>query len=211
VLRQKSLPRINEDDGGSTNEANVADSGLATLRDVTSDNALSHVSQVCYASRMEMKSKREAAQMLGVSTRAIERAVRRGQLAVQYRDSKHGKKAWFRPADLHGYRRHQEERSPMGFTPLTPKQVLPPNPTVGALVPMVEIESWPKKGKHKPSDNPVPIADRLTLRLNEAVQLSGLPHTYILENIRSGKLKAIRIGRAWHIKRSDLSDFVQSL
>ena len=98
----------------------------------------------------------------------------------------------------------------MGFTPLTPKQVLPPNPTVGALVPMVEMEPWPKKGKHK-LDNPVPIADRLTLRLNEAVQLSGLPHGYIVGNIRSGKLKGIRIGRAWHIKRSDLSDFVQSL
>jgi len=42
--------------------------------------------------------------MLGVSTRGIERAVRRGQLTVQYRDSKHGKKAWFRPADLERYR-----------------------------------------------------------------------------------------------------------
>jgi excisionase family DNA binding protein len=160
--------------------------------------------------RMEMKSKREAAQMLGVSTRAIERAVRRGQLAVEYRDSKHGKKAWFRPTDLHGYQRYQEKRGPMGFTPLVTKQLSPPNPMVGALVPMVEMEPWPKKGKHK-LDNPVPIADRLTLRLNEAVQLSGLPHGYIVGNIRSGKLKGIRIGRAWHIKRSDLSDFVQSL
>ena len=157
--------------------------------------------------------------MLGVSTRGIERAVRRGQLTVQYRDSKHGKKAWFRPADLERYRLHQEARIPVGFATPAVQQLPPPGPgpgpgpTIGAVIPVVDIETWPRKRKDKGKqvDNPVPIADRLTLRVNEAVQLSGLPHAYILENIRAGKLKAIRIGRAWHIKRSDLSEFVQSL
>ena len=180
---------------------------------------LSYVSHVCYAPAMELKSKREAAEMLGVSTRGIERAVRRGQLTVQYRDSKHGKKAWFRPVDLEHYRSRQDARSPMGFTPAAIQQLPPPGPapgpgpTIGAVVPVVDMELWPRKHKDKrnQADNPVPIADRLTLRLPEAVQLSGLPQTYILENIRSGKLKAIRIGRAWHIKRSDLSEFVQNL
>ena len=167
---------------------------------------------------MELKSKREAAEMLGVSTRGIERAVGRGQLTVQYRDSKHGKKAWFRPTELERYRRHQEARVPVGFTTAAVQQLPPlpspgpgPTPTIGAVVPVVDMEPWPTKDKRKSSHNPVPIADRLTLRVNEAVQLSGLPHTYILENIRAGKLKAIRIGRAWYIKRSDLSEFVQSL
>ena len=157
--------------------------------------------------------------MLGVSTRGIERAVRRGQLTVQYRDSKHGKKAWFRPVDLERYRLRQEARTPMGFTPSATQQLPPsvpgpgPSPAIGVVVPVVDMESWPRKrkGKRKQADNPVPIADRLTLRLHEAVQLSGLPQTYILENIRAGKLKAIRIGRAWHIKRSDVNNFVQSL
>ena len=165
---------------------------------------------------MELKSKREAAEMLGVSTRGIERAVRRGQLTVHYRDSKHGKKAWFRPTELERYRRHQEARVPVGFTAAAVQQLPPlpspgPTPTIGAVVPMVDMEPWPTKDKRKSSHNPVPIADRLTLRVNEAVQLSGLPHTYILENIHAGKLKAIRIGRAWHIKRSDLIEFVQNL
>src|SRR5215472_1898650 len=168
---------------------------------------------------MDLKSKREAAEVLGVSTRGIERAVRRGQLSVQYRDSKHGKKAWFRPVDLERYRLRQEARAPMGFTPSATQQLPPsvpgpgPSPAIGVVVPVVDMESWPRKrkGKRKQADNPVPIADRLTLRLHEAVQLSGLPQTYILENIRAGKLKAIRIGRAWHIKRSDVNDFVQSL
>jgi excisionase family DNA binding protein len=168
---------------------------------------------------MELKSKREAAEMLGVSTRGIERAVRRGQLTVQYCDSKHGKKAWFTPVDLERYRLHQEARSPVGFTTPAVQQQPPPGPgpgpgpMIGAVIPVVDMESWPRKrkDKHKQADNPVPVADRLTLRVNEAVQLSGLPQTYILENIRSGKLKAIRIGRTWHIKRSNLSEFVQRL
>jgi excisionase family DNA binding protein len=171
---------------------------------------------------MELKSKREAAEMLGVSTRGVERAVRRGQLTVHYRDSKHGKKAWFQPTELKRYRRYQEARVPVGFTAAAAQQLPPlplpgpgpspsPNPMIGAVVPVVDMEPWPRKDKRKFSPNEVPIADRLTLRVNEAVQLSGLPHTYILENIRAGKLKAIRIGRAWHIKRSDLNEFVQRL
>jgi hypothetical protein len=168
---------------------------------------------------MELRSKREAAEMLGVSTRGIERAVRRGHLAVQYHDSKHGKKAWFNPADLERYQRRQETRAPMGFTPLPVQQLPPPGPgpgpTIGAVIPMVDLADWPRKGKDKDKrklvDNPVPIADRLTLRLNETVQLSGLPHTFLVESIRQGKLKAITIGRRHYVKRADLNEFVQAL
>jgi hypothetical protein len=166
---------------------------------------------------MELKSKREAAEMLGVSTRGIERAVRRGQLAVQYRESKHGKKAWFRPVDLEHYQRRQEARIPMGFIPLPVQQLPPPGPgaapTIGAVIPVVDLDDWPRKSKdnRKQADNPVPIADRLTLRLPEAVRLSGLPHTFLVESIRQGKLKAITIGRRHYVKRADLNDFVQAL
>jgi len=166
---------------------------------------------------MELKSKREAAEMLGVSTRGIERAVRRGHLAVQYHDSKHGKKAWFSPVDLQRYQRRQETRAPMGFTPLPVQQLPPPSPgpTIGAIIPMVDLADWPRKGKDKDkpkqADNPVPIADRLTLRLQEAVQLSGLPHTFLVESIRQGKLKSITIGRRHYVKRADLNEFVQAL
>src|SRR5579859_1404700 len=64
---------------------------------------------------MELKSKREAAELLGVSTRGIERAVRRGHLNVVYHDSKHGKKAWFSAAELERYRQQQQARGPVGF------------------------------------------------------------------------------------------------
>lgn len=152
---------------------------------------------------MELKSKREAAELLGLSTRGVERAVRRGHLAVFYKDSKHGKKAWFSPPELEQYKQLQEAREPVGFTP-------PGTPMVGTLVPMVEI--GPRRGRRQEANtNPVPIAERLTLTVEEASQLSGLPRSFIVKNIHSGKLKAVKIGRSFHVKRSDLNEFVHRL
>jgi len=155
---------------------------------------------------MELRSKREAAELLGISTRGVERAVRRGHLAVQYRDSKHGKKAWFRPIDLDRYKRQQQAREPLGFTSGIPGQ--PPGPHVGTLIPMVEIE--PRQRKVRGADA-VPIADRLALTLDEAAQLSGLPRSFIVQSIHNGKLHSIKIGRSQYVKRTDLNEFVQRL
>lgn len=157
---------------------------------------------------MELKSKREAAALLGISTRGVERAVRRGQLSVHYRDSKHGKKAWFRASDLDRYKRHQQAREPLGFTSGIPGQPPAPSPHVGTLIPMVEIEPRHRKARGR---DLVPIADRLALNLDEAAQLSGLPRSFIVHSIHSGKLHSIKIGRSQYVKRSDLNRFVQSL
>jgi excisionase family DNA binding protein len=159
--------------------------------------------------RMELKSKREAAQMLGVSTRAIERAVRRGQLAVEYRDSKHGRKAWFRSAALNRYREHQEARGTVGFTSGIPGHP-PGGPMVGTLIPMVEAGPQRRKGQDQET-NPVPVADRLVLTVEDAVRLSGLPRTFIVENIKKGRLKSIAIGKRHYVKRADLNEFVHGL
>jgi excisionase family DNA binding protein len=154
---------------------------------------------------MELMAKREAAELLGLSTRGIERAVRRGQLTVVYRDSKHGKTAWFSPPELEQYRQLQQARGPVGFT-----SGIPPQPVVGTLVPVVEMEPR-RKAERKQEANAVPIADRLTLNLEEAAHLAGLPRSFIVKSIHSGKLKAVRIGRSFHVKRSDLNQFVQGL
>jgi excisionase family DNA binding protein len=159
---------------------------------------------------MELKSKREAARDLGLSTRGIERAVRRGQLTVLYRDSKHGKTAWFSPHQLGQYKELQEARKSVGFTSGIPGRPPGNGPMVGTLIPMVEMESR-RQMERRRGANPVPVADRLTLSLEEAAQLSGLPRTFIVKNIHDGKLKAVRIGRSYLVKRSDLNRFVQEL
>lgn len=160
---------------------------------------------------MEMISKRQAAELAGLSTRGIERAVRRGHLAVQYRSSKHGKKAFFRPEDLQRLRERQEAAGPVGFTSGIPGPPFPPAPPIGTVIPLVEIKPRRRKEEARKDPNSVPIADRLTLTLHDSVQLSGLPRSFIAQNIRAGKLKALKIGRVWYVKRSELDCFVKNL
>jgi excisionase family DNA binding protein len=160
---------------------------------------------------MDLISKRQAAELLSLSTRGIERAVRRGHLAVEYRNSKHGRKAWFKPADLERYRRHQELRGPVGFIPGVPPQQPPGTPTIGTLVPMVEIPRSRKPAREQRETNPVSLSDRLTLTLKEASHLSGLPKRFLEAKIREGKLKALSIGRSTFVKRAELEEFVREL
>jgi excisionase family DNA binding protein len=129
---------------------------------------------------------------------------------VEYRDSRHGKKAWFNPRDLARYKQQQETRGPVGFTSGIPPRPPGTGPTIGTVIPMVEMAPWPKKGR-QPGANQVPIADRLTLTLNDAAQLSGLPRSFVVQSVHGGKLKAIKLGRSHYVKRSDLDDFVRNL
>jgi hypothetical protein len=156
---------------------------------------------------MDLKSKREAAELLGVSTRGIERAVRRGHLNVVYHDSKHGKKAWFSSADLERYRQQQQARGPVGFMTGSGG-----GPTIGTLIPVVDMRPRPvAEPARRTMAKTVPIIDRLTLTLADAAQLSGLPRKFLAESIRSGALKSVKVGRITFIKRIDLNGFVQSL
>jgi excisionase family DNA binding protein len=162
---------------------------------------------VWYRSSMELKSKREAAELLGVSTRGIERAVRRGHLNVVYHDSKHGKKAWFSPAELERYRQQQQSRGPVGFMTGSGG-----GPTIGTVIPMVDMQLRPvAEPARRTAGKSVPIVDRLMLTLAESAQLSGLPRKFLNQSVRSGRLKSVKIGRIAFIKRNDLNEFVHGL
>lgn len=162
---------------------------------------------------MDLKSKRDAAEMLGISTRGVERAVRRGQLAVRYQPGKHGRTAWFSAADLKRYQQVQQSRFPVGFTSGITKPPADPGITIGTVIPMVDVEPWPEKrspGQQK-EKRAVRIAEQLALSLNEAAELAGLPPSFIEQSVHSGKLKSFKVGDVSYVKRSDLEAFIQSL
>jgi len=159
---------------------------------------------------MELISKREAAELLGVSTRGVERAVRRGHLPVVYRESKHGRKAWFSPSELERYRVQQQARGPVGFLSVPVPPLVPVSPPIGTLIPAVEARPAPEPGRRS-MQKTVPIVDRLTLTVAEAAQLSGLPRKFLVEGVRSGALKSVKVGRTPFIKRTDLNEFVHNL
>ena len=148
---------------------------------------------------------------MGISTRGIERAVRRGQLAVQYQPGRYGRTAWFNAADLRRYRQVQQTRFPVGFTSASTKPPADVGLTIGTVMPMVDVEPWPEKKPGHPESKAVRIAEQLVLTLKEAAQLAGLPRSFIEQSVEAGKLKAFKIGTASYIKRSDLEMFIQSL
>jgi excisionase family DNA binding protein len=55
------------------------------------------------------------------------------------------------------------------------------------------------------------LADKLTLSLIEASQLSGLSRGHLRQAIDEKKLKARIIGKGWRVKRSDLDAYVKKL
>ena len=158
-------------------------------------------------------NKREAAEFLDLSTRAIERAVTRGKLSVRYKKDKHGHVALFNPAELRRYKaslevpmpRHPFVEPPSPTTPSVPGKQSPL--IVGNVVPLSETLN-----ERSSSGAPlVPIADKLTLSLAEASSLSGLSQEYLLQSIRKKKLKAFKYEQNWRIKRSDLDSFIRKL
>jgi excisionase family DNA binding protein len=50
----------------------------------------------------------------------------------------------------------------------------------------------------------VRLAERLFLTIREAGRYSGLPQSHLRELIRSRKLKALKTGAGWRIRRADL-------
>jgi excisionase family DNA binding protein len=129
---------------------------------------------------------------------------------VVYRDSKHGRKAWFSPAELERYRQQQRSRGPVGFMSVPPPPVVPVSPPIGTLIPAVDARPAAEPARRN-MQKAVPIVDRLTLTLAEAAQLSGLPRKFLVESVRSGALKSVKVGRIAFIKRTDLNEFVQNL
>jgi len=169
---------------------------------------------------VHLKSKKEAAEALGVSTRAIERAVRRGHLAAQYRPSRHGRMAWFTPQDIARYQALQQARSGFGFSAAGFSSAVMKKPasdagfTIGTIMPLAPPEDAARRlapHRREQQDNSVPLNQRLTLSIPEAVELSGLPRQFLLESIQANKLKAVRIGRSLLVKRADLETFVAGL
>jgi excisionase family DNA binding protein len=162
---------------------------------------------------VDLKSKREAAELLGISTRGLERAVRRGQIAVRYHPGKHGKTAWFAAADLMRYQKVQESRFPVGFTSGINGPQNDSGLTIGAVTPVVDIEPRPEKksGPQHKQDRAVTISEQLALTVGDAAKLAGLPRLFIEQCVQEGKLKAFKVGNASYVKRSDLEAFVQSL
>lgn len=56
-----------------------------------------------------------------------------------------------------------------------------------------------------------PLSHKLLLKLPEVSELTGLGRDFLLRAVKGGELKAVKIGGAWRIKRSDLDAYLEKL
>ncbi|MEO1433574.1 MAG: helix-turn-helix domain-containing protein [Cyanobacteria bacterium J06632_19] len=166
-------------------------------------------------------NKKQAAEYLGVSVRALERYVQQGKLTVRYEKGKTRPTANFDQTELEAFK--EELNQPTIKPAVESRQIAtevydetsiaPINvaefgefTVVDRLAGMVEMLIT--RGDKKPT---VPIESKILLTLDEAQAMTGLSKGYLREAINQGYLKAKQIGKSWRVKRSDLDDFIEDL
>jgi excisionase family DNA binding protein len=158
-------------------------------------------------------TKKEVAEYLGVSVRTVEGYIEKKKLNPTLATGVRGKVSVF---DKEEVERLKTERGEVVYTPPAKvKDLLPPqalqarqsNPLGQRLLDV--LEGLQSSGKGITAN--VPIADKLTLSLDEAAKLSGLSRGHLREAITGKRLKARIIGRGWRVKRDDLDAYVKKL
>lgn len=168
-------------------------------------------------------NKKEAADYLGVSTRAIERYTQKGKLSVKYEGGKTRPVAIYDSSELD---KLKEELETTIYKPaIAPAESTSTNlaetdvgvswlekivtPISSQLASLVEaIQNLQTLPTAKPT---VPIENKLLLTLKEVQALTGLSREILREAIAQGQLKAQIIGKAWRVKRKDLEDYIENL
>ena len=160
-------------------------------------------------------NKKEAAELLGVSTRLVERYASQGRLKVTYVRGKTGRVAEFEESDLEQFKAELEQTHHRATIATNNHD----SELVGSLIPVEKRERLIDAlevilDRHSLPPAKVPslsIGDKLLLNLEEAQALTGLSRRILRMAIEADKLRAQIIGRSWRVKRADLESYVQAL
>jgi excisionase family DNA binding protein len=174
-------------------------------------------------------SKEEAADILDSSARTVERLAGSGRLSVTYEQGKTRKVPRFEEAEVRQLKAELDgQTSPARAAVVGSEEIATRGDNgdkIGALLSLLGSQDFwagvasmnaplalppapDVKGHAAP---PVQLADKLTLNLAEAAQLSGLSRDHLRGAIGEKKLKAKIIGRGWRVKRDDLEAYVKKL
>ena len=169
-------------------------------------------------------NKQEAADYLGVSTRAIERYTQKGKLSVKYKGGKTRPVAVYDSEELD---KLKEELNTTTYKPAieapeeTPTDLATTSVGLSGLVEtfilplsnqLQQLTEAITSLKALPTAKPtVGIENKLLLTLKEVQALTGLSRETLREGISSHQLKAQIVGKAWRVKRKDLEEYIENL
>jgi excisionase family DNA binding protein len=177
------------------------------------------------------KTKAEAAEFLGVGIRAVERYSEQGRLTVRYEKGKTRPVAVYDDKELQTLK---EELKANIDPPMRPQVMKPANPEQDAsgvsgaaatqqqslaltsTIPTAtravkELADLFKLFENARQPTIIDLASKPLLKLDEASVLTGLSRQILRDAIKTKKLKAKIVGRAWRIKREDIDQFIKRI
>jgi excisionase family DNA binding protein len=155
-------------------------------------------------------NKKEAAEYLNVSERAIERYTAKGKLNVTYEKGRTGTVAIYDEAELKKIKAEMQKPAVPARSNSRDNGDKLARVTPSGLSLAQAIGQAIGERLLQPNGN-VPAESKLTLTLKEAASLSGLSRSWLVGAIHNKKLKAAKRGRGWNVKRIDLDAYVRGL
>jgi excisionase family DNA binding protein len=161
-------------------------------------------------------NKKEAAELLGVSTRLVEKYASDGRLGeVTYIRGKTGKQAEYNREAVETLKTALESPD-TSLATTTPDARLFAAQLVEAIATreQASIEAIRglllESGEQSRSAS-IRVSEKILLNLTDCRTLTGLSDNFLREAIHSGTLKAKIIGRGYKVKRQDLDEFINNL
>lgn len=164
-------------------------------------------------------NKKEAAEFLGCSGRAIERYVNAGKLSCRYEKGKTRSIAVFDQSELERFKGEGEAVRP-AFEVYDPKPRQTTTVEQSGLA-ILEDESVGIVGIDDISklsamvelllNQQIKASDKLVLTLDDCSQLTGFSRGILREAIANGQLKSKIIGKSWRVKQADLEAYIDQV
>ena len=154
--------------------------------------------------------KKETAEFLGVTIRAVERYQQQGKLTPRYEKGKTTKKVVYDDGEVQQLK--DELESPATIIDISPTNK--PSSTElakrGDMSPLINALAEALSGKEGKGKRPdVPIEAKPLLKISEAQMLTGLSRETLKDAIERKKLKAKKEGKAFRITRKSLEEYIQ--
>jgi excisionase family DNA binding protein len=145
-------------------------------------------------------NKRETSELLGVSTRLVEKYASEGRLGeVTYVRGKTGKQADYDCEAVEKLKQVLE----------SPDTAIATKTPDARLIVASLVEAMTSREESRSAS--VRVSEKLLLAVSDCRLLTGLSEQSLREAIHAGRLKAKIIGRGYKIKRQDLDEFVEQL
>lgn len=166
---------------------------------------------------MQAMNKKEAAEYLNVSTRAIERYTSQGKLTPTYEKGRTGPAPVYDQVQLDELRKQMDEAADATrpSLKLDKKDKADKGDKDSALVlrsgSRADLAAFIAAIDKARGESIIDIAAKPLLTRAEAQRYTGLSRKLLREVVMSGKVREIKLGRAYRLKKKELDSYIETL